>query len=48
MYDTSTREYISPQIEIITVRVECTHISDSGSELNKIDPVLENEFDEIL
>ncbi|MDE6140184.1 MAG: hypothetical protein K2J31_02815 [Alistipes sp.] len=48
MYNKSGEEYVSPQIEILTVKVEYTHISESGTEMNRIDPVLENQFDEIL
>lgn len=48
MYDTTKQKYLPPQIEIVTVKVECTHLSSGGEEMNTIDPVLENEFEEIL
>lgn len=48
MDNEAREEYVSPQIDITTVKVECTHISESRSNMNSIDPVLENQFDEIL
>lgn len=48
MYNNPREEYLSPQIEVTAVEVECTNISDSGSEMSDIDPVYENQFDEIL
>lgn len=48
MYNETRLEYLSPQIEITAVEVEYTNISNSGSEDNCIDPVLENRFEEIL
>jgi len=48
MNDVLRWEYEAPRIEIFSVQVECTNISDSGTEANRIDPVSENSFEEIL